>query len=533
MAIYDSRGRRFNNDKNLKLGSPVTQDQLLNVMALDDSVITREASSRSVSTTRKRPESISVKGKNLEEIANLQNNSSYRMSTLTCDLYDPLGEKSASYYVGVDSGRISDKKDNHFTLDELNSWLLNIEETLSSNSSVQSNLVHSFAKPILIDTNLQIESVIFDLSELEYPLNVSSAGHDFILDNNFIFFEYNSGFLIDKTNPAIVISIELKEEIPYLQLSSESHFLYSMHPGGRYKDDFLDFLTVNLHKALLEKGISYSQNMFFELKLPIEGDYKIVTSSLANVVIGMDNLINTDLDEKGYVDREIQVETDSFSTNSVFHLLDQLKSNASTNPTLTELGPFNQYIPAADLVLCADMGTEPADFILSSPNKLVYVHVKCGSSSNSPQSSAGAIFEVGSQAIKNIDMLISADRDLRPVNWTALLSKWPSASAPQVLQERIRMFKGERFANSIDDANLREEKLIELWDVVAERRRNSNVEKEIWIVAANSFSASHFELQLNTGNRGRGESLQAYQLIQGWVATAHINDVNLKIFVSP
>jgi hypothetical protein len=176
------------------------------------------------------------------------------------------------------------------------------------------------------------------------------------------------------------------------------------------------------------------------------------------------------------------------------------------------------------------MGTEPADFIISSPDKLVYVHVKCGSSFN-PQSSAGALAEVGSQAIKNIEMLVSGDTNLKAGNWNSLCSPWPSGNAAQKMNERIRMFEGQSY--TAVNGNEREVKTAELWDLIASRRRSSRVTKEVWIVAANSFSASHFQEQLSRGNNARSESLQAYQLVQSWMSTAHSNDVDLKIFVSP
>jgi len=50
--------------------------------------------------------------------------------------------------------------------------------------------------------------------------------------------------------------------------------------------------------------------------------------------------------------------------------------------------------------------------------------------------------------------------------------------------------------------------------------------------AANSFSVSDFENQMRLGSRGRSESCQAYQLIQGWVAAAANLDVEIRFFVS-
>jgi hypothetical protein len=127
-------------------------------------------------------------------------------------------------------------------------------------------------------------------------------------------------------------------------------------------------------------------------------------------------------------------------------------------------------------------------------------------------------------------MLISGNNNLRAGNWNRLLGPWPQRGAAQLMNERIRMFEGQAFTAA--DENERRSKTEEVWDVIAQRRRSNTVSKEVWIVAANSFSASHFETQLRSGHNARSESLQAYQLIQSWMSTAHSSDVELKVFVS-
>lgn len=530
VAIYDSRGRRFNSDKDLKLGSAVTQDQLLNVMSLGVSARTKEASSKSVSSARRRPESVAVKGPNLEQTADLQGNAAYRLSTMRCDTYDRFDKKSGSYYVGVDSGRISDQKESSFSLGELNDWLEGMENIISSNRAITSVLLHSFAKPIPVNVDLNIESLIFDFSDFDCPINLLAGGEQFTLENDFIHREYDNGCLLSSEVEASKVTASLQAEEPYLVLSSDEQILYSLEDGVAPHLNIVDMLTECLHKALLDNGVGYSLGQFFEIKLPVANEFEIANSQLANVVIGLDSLAGENLDEKGLENGEYQIFEQGFSANSVFNQLDQIKANSLANPTLNELGPFNQYIPAADLVLNTDMGTEPADFILSSPEKLVYVHVKCGSSLN-PQSSAGALAEVGSQAIKNIEMLISGDTNLKAANWNRLLGPWPQNGAAQQMQERIRMFERQRFTAETDEE--REVKTAEVWGVIAQRRRSSRVHKEVWIVAANSFSSSHFSTQLSRGTNARSESLQAYQLIQSWLSTTQANDVELKIFVSP
>ncbi|MCS6123990.1 MULTISPECIES: DEAD/DEAH box helicase [Shewanella] len=528
VAIFDSRGRRFNQDKELKLGSAVSQDKLFKILSLGEKVTTKEMSSRVISRANKRPESIAVKSKSLDQMADMQANASYRLSTAKLSTYNRLNEISGSFYIGVDSGRISDQRESSFSLKDLNDWLQSMDDVLSSNAIVNNALINSFAKPIAVDTSLNIESVIFDLSKYQSPITISINGHISKLDNDFLYYNYNDGFLLVQDLEESRIRIELMVDEPYLCLISEEPILYSLDDGLE-PEEIGAFLYEHLHKVLLDKGVGYAQGKFYQISLPVENAFDFANSNLANVVIGIPELLRAGLDEKGYLNGQYQVVDQEFSSDSVFFLLDKLKANGLPNPTRAELGPFAPYIPNVDLVLNTDMGTEPADFILSSASKLIYVHVKCGSTI-APQSAAGALAEVGSQAIKNLQMLISGNELLKPGNWNRLSTAWPTVGAAQLMHERIRLFDRQRF--EAEDIQARERKLQEVWDVIVQRRLSSAVKKEIWIVAANSFSVDHFSAQLTLGTIANSETLQAFQLIISWISTAHANDVDLKIFVS-
>ncbi|CAM5224592.1 DEAD/DEAH box helicase [Alishewanella longhuensis] len=534
VAIYDSRGRRFNGEKDLKLGSAVSLDKLLKVMSLGESASTKEASSKSISSARKRPESIAVKGRNLEQMADIQANASYRLATMRCDTYDQFKKKNGSYYVGADSGRISDQKESSFNLGDLNDWLTDIDNVISANVNINNALVHSYAKPISVDENFEAHSLIFDLTDFDSPISIFIAGGQYTLDNSFLYLIYNNGALLVDGVEESKILVNFKQDEPYLEIAPETEITYLLEGGEQ--QDITDFLNEHLHKALLANGISYSNYKFYQLTLPVADSFELGASNLANVVIGLESLVGKNLDEKGWQKESKgqngfhEIVDDGFSPRSVFYLVDQLKANGLPNPTKRELGPFAPYIPEADLLINTDMGTEPADFIVSSKNKLAFVHVKCGNAIN-PRSSAGALAEVGSQAIKNIEMLISGDAELKPSNWNRLHTAWPTPESAQHIAERIRVFQGITFTAQNEQERL--EKLNELWDTVAMRRRSTAVKKEIWIVAANSFSAAHFEQQLKLGSEANGETLQAFQLLNSWLATAHDNDIELKVFVSP
>jgi hypothetical protein len=173
------------------------------------------------------------------------------------------------------------------------------------------------------------------------------------------------------------------------------------------------------------------------------------------------------------------------------------------------------------------MGTEPADFIISSPEKLCFVHVKCGTADN-PQSSAGALAEVGSQAIKNIHMLVSTNDEIKPGNFNIWDNRWPSAGAEHSIETRYRLFDGQINKPVPVGGSLSQN----AWELICERRRSLRCKKEIWVVSANAFSKNHFVTNLSDPLTSLPETIQAYQLIEDWLSTAEELDVDLKFFVS-
>lgn len=518
LAIFDSRGRTFSWDEELQTKGPLEQDRLLRVMTMGSSVRPKEASTRSISSARRRPEAIMMRGSNLDEIGGQQANAAYRMATVKCDTLNANGIKTGSYYVGVDSGRISDQMQSKFNLADLNDWFTTIEQRLASDEQPTSRMLDSFAKPVSANADLLLESLVFDFSSYDSPINFTLNGQQIVLDNDFLYRVCSGGsFLLAEGINESMVTVVVQNEHPYLT------FTWGAEIGNE------DFLSKSLHKAFFKDGISFSAGKLYELKLPTQDGFSVRNSNLSEVLTGLPALLNSRLTEKGHVDGIVQTANDEFSSESVFYLVDQLKGCSGENPSVKDLGPFYRYLPDVDLVLCSDMGTEPADFILSSPTRLVYVHVKCGSSSVRPESSAGALAEVGSQAIKNLEMLVSADRNLKAVNWVTLLSPWPDKNAAQILTNRIRLLGGQRF-----DANASSHKdaLQQLWGIISDRRRSVGVRKEAWIVAVNSFSVSHFEDQMSMGRQGSGESIQAYQLMQAWLNTANSLDTELRIFAS-
>lgn len=78
---------------------------------------------------------------------------------------------------------------------------------------------------------------------------------------------------------------------------------------------------------------------------------------------------------------------------------------SALNPTSAREAPdpLKALLAEPDMLLCTDLGTEVADFIVTQGNRVVFMHAKA--SRDRRLYSASALHDVASQAIKNLTYL--------------------------------------------------------------------------------------------------------------------------------
>jgi superfamily II DNA or RNA helicase len=523
VAIFDSRSRSYSGEKELGLGSAVNTDKLLSLASTDVKTRTKEAHTTSITEGDKTAAGVSLRGRELEQTNASQSNSTYACTTLKIDNVTDDDKVSSSYYLGLGNGRVADQKKRNFSLPELNEWIDESYETINANLTNASPFLNSFAKPV---DEVPSEDPVSILIDLEERLEITCDGVVLVLEEGFIYKDYEDGVDFLGTGPKV--TIEYCHESEQLMFVSDVSINCIDSEGGVVDGGLTGALNKSKLVALYKSGLTYSNGKFYRVVLPSQSGMEIEETGIGQAMYGLTDLQVANLEEKD----ESSVLSDSFSQDSLFNIIDQLKNVADPAALGTSYGPFHNHISDVDLLFCSDMGPEPADFIISSPTKLAYVHVKCGDA-NTPQSSAGALAEVGGQAIKNIEHLISHNLNFRPGNMGNLKTHWPRINSDPFLQERVRLFQRGRFTNAQDDQQVREDKLAEVLGEIAQRRRSRIVKKEIWIVVGRAFSKDHFITQMRRGSTASPTSLQAYQLLDSWMATAAGLGVEMKFFVSP
>ncbi len=541
VAIFDSSGRRFNNRIDLNLGRAVNSDILYKVFAQTEKSKTTQATSRALLGSSLKAEGIAYIGENLESTNHPQSNSSYAVTTAKGSNLNIDEKITSSYYLGIGSGRISDQKFRNFDYDSFCGWINDIKYIFDSNNKLKSNFLSSFSQPIDVIPDEEPVSCVIDFSSILGVLELECSNCRVIVQNTFLFKMYNRGvsfFKFEDINMRIVKKIQsqymfklsdykkysssgLKNKISFSFRNDE----FKVNSNGinvYLNGNIVSSETVfnaNTVKLLFNKGVTFLNGMFYRFQLPSE--IGGVSQAVLDKIYPLKCLSNPALSEKDLPN----LTSTEFGVNSIFSLINKLSNVKNDNPTISELGDFFEHIPDVDMILCTDMDTEPADFVISSKNKLVYVHVKCGKTIN-PESSAGAITEVGSQALKNIHFLISQNSSLEYANLSRLKTSWPSDNGNDKhikLNSRIRLYN-----KKFDDNHSLEDVL----NLIKYRRSMISVRKEIWIVIGNAFSKKHFESQFSGLRKISPESLQAYQLIDTWLLQASSYDTDVKFFVS-
>ncbi|MDC4787057.1 DEAD/DEAH box helicase [Acinetobacter baumannii] len=526
IAIFDSRGRKFNGRDDLKIGRSIDVDKLFSVVAETKKTRTKQANTRALQLSQNRPESISLKSTNLEAVNHSQSNSAYAVTTAIVSNIDDNNDVTSTYYLGVGSGRICDQTNKKLPYDKFIEWIENINILFAANQQTKSAFLNSYSQAIKYIPEDEPTFCILDLTNFIGVIEVGYNGRKNKIDNDFIYKRYTKGIsffnlyyqidddMINECKNYISFLFNEKKEISAICDDEIEFFI-----DGQ-KTELNKIFNNDTVQLLFKDGTTFLHGNFFKHKLPTERNE--LNHNIINNIIPLDCLLSANLSEKD----EDNVLQKSFSSNSIFYLIDQMSNVKNPNISLNNLGQFFEYLPNVDLMLCTDMGTEPADFILSSKDRVIFVHVKCGDSSKSPQSSAGALCLVGGQALKNLHFLLN-NSPSKYGNITNIRGAWPAPEGNGngvCLDSRIRLFnKTFNLSHSLDD----------VIETIDERRIDPRVRKEIWLVIGNAFSYKHFMSQLNSPSTAKAETVQAYQLLDTWFSQTSSHDVDMKIFVSP
>jgi hypothetical protein len=175
-----------------------------------------------------------------------------------------------------------------------------------------------------------------------------------------------------------------------------------------------------------------------------------------------------------------------------------------------------------DIVVCDDLGTEAADFILgyTKEKRVIFIHCKGkGNNGSHGEYSASALQDVCGQATKNLRYFSRFGSDVPPKAKDWATKDWSAAGISGSVKKRIR--KGPAGRNGK-----------ELWGDIQTIIRDPYAELEVWLFLGRMLKKCEFEKQLTKAQPAPEAQQAAFLLFSTMNDVASVGG-RLKVYCSP
>jgi superfamily II DNA or RNA helicase len=435
-------------------------------------------------------------------------------------------------YIGFSTGRISQSEGKNVKFKEYLDWIEYLCASLNKSSKIP-DVFNRYSTEISNVKDSTPECILLDLFELEIDLkvvnNIDDSEEDIsikqlsILDKFSVISKDSKGkynfelvvneilFTIeilfdDKRNKYVLDCKELSGEIETVDAEFENRVVNLIKVLNR-KQCF---------RILTKKGLSYSGGRFYEPHFKFGNNFDKTVSPIPNMLISIDALSKI-YSEKG---TKNGTSKDSWQDASLFSLL----ANRGEGSQLKEY--MLEKDEKEELLICTDLNTEPADFILVTDRKIAFIHVK-GKGNSKPEShgqyGASAISEICNQAVKNAHLLSIFD-DSPPGNLKTWTKPWnPNNKKSYNVQNRIR--------TAVLPVEIDPTSHESIWNYIVKKKMDVNISKEVWLVMGYTLKKNVL-LEKIGGKNPRAEAKQAALTLESTLASIHSLGLKLKVFCS-
>ena len=430
-------------------------------------------------------------------------------------------EKTRRRYLGFRHGRVVESSD-RVDLQDYRAWLDELEHvvtgdrrrlaTFSRYASDVSEISDPTPRNVLVDVYEVLESYKTLANKSEgirpnLPLQIEDLCQDVVKragPNG------GSGHLFWLEANGRKCEVEIKWDPARRRYGLLSRELDRMYVPNRDIGSLTSYLNREQSFRVLPEDdrVIYVDGEFYELMVPVGSRFDVDRYHVGRILEPLSRLRELK-DEKG---ENCLPDASDWDPESLFGFIS--RGITGTNQISAALGQ-------PDIVVCDDLGTEVADFVVSQKDRVAFLHAKgIGRSAQSPAGySAGKLTYVCGQAIKNIRYL-SMFNDLKPKN----LERWnegePWSSPDTKGYVRSRILKKPRNLKGGD----------EIWKELQRRIENPRTNREVWLVLGGILSKSRLERELS---KSTSEAVQAVTLLHGTLAAVGSIDAKLRVFCYP
>jgi hypothetical protein len=432
------------------------------------------------------------------------------------------GDQRLRRYLGFERGRIS-QSGGHCHLDKFEKWLFGIVSALDEPRNPyptfqryareQVDVFHKTPKHILLDIRDVQDSFVTigsDGIQEGQALEIEEVAHEIV----------RGRFHVRANGKRCEVKIEADlERRRYLLSSADLDGLYCRKADQTDKRDLITYLNQEQAFQLITEAedLIYTLGGFYRPSFAVGSDFDPALFEVSQTLIPFPIL--------GQIGEEKGSPTTGagWPEDTLFGIIANLGSpGEGQDPSLFEcvdgagrITNLHSHFGTPDIVVCDDMGTESADFILADTRDLRVVFIHAKAASQRRPASASALQEVVGQATKNINFL-GMFNQARPDNLDRWEGPWRGKAGLPV-EKRIRRGPTDRE---------------EAWGKIHSVIRHPLTNREVWLFLGNTLSKSAFERQIKT-SPPNPEAFQAALLLHATLCNVASVGAKLRIFCYP
>jgi superfamily II DNA or RNA helicase len=417
-------------------------------------------------------------------------------------------------YVGFQKGKISDSTGNYNNLDEYLQWLDEMT-TLISSRQRGLGLFERYAKPTDVPKDATPVNILLDVLDVQESFFTNNA-NDIKPDKPMIIEDLcseikNGAFNVNCNGVDCDVQVSYDGNLhKYILNSAELDSLYYSNDEN-LKSGVINYLNSSQSFRIIPKSEDsfYTLGEFYSPILRFGPSYSDEQFGLLRIMES-----SRQLDRIGSEKGKCCLSNGSgWDKNSLFSIIDNLGKNYG----------MSSLFGKPDIVVCDDMGTEAADFILgyTDKRKVVFIHAKGNNKEDNIKYAASPLMEVCGQATKNLKYFSRYDNIKPPKapNWH--ISKW---SAPPHVAGQVN----NRIRKKLISLNTG----MDVWGKIQSIIRDPMADLHVWLFLGRILSKSILETQLKQNNTSTEAKQSAYLLL------STMNDVassgaRLRIICSP
>jgi len=424
-----------------------------------------------------------------------------------------MGNKLTRHYIGFQRGRIAEQSPRRVKLTEYLDWLDIIADILAEGKKA-APVFARYASPANAPSDPEPMNVLLDLQDVldkflttgahgvraNEPMSLQDAcaevqnGTFSIVGNGY---ECRCAIRFDPPSSRYIIT---SPELDELYFSKEKEL----------ESGIVKYLNRTQSFRVIPKtvGSFYTLGEFYSPILRFGAQYDDDQFGLLKILMPADRLREIG-SEKG---RNCLPDGKGWDRDSLFAIIDNLGRGYG----------LNKIFGDPDILVCDDLGTEAADFILAdtSNRRVVFIHVK-GNSGAERKYAASPLQEVCGQATKNLKFFARYGSEVPPKAPHWHRAKWAEG-------RRISGYVARRIRRPKEwDSTGRQ-----LWERIRSIIRDPLSDLEVWLFLGKLISKAGFEAQLRS-TKPAPEAVQAAYLLFSTMNDAATVGAGLRVICSP